>query len=287
MESKVFEHIQPNISNPDYWDGGLSKVNINGPLENYIVECLKNHDCSFIISRNDGIVKQENYDNLWNSLTRQKRIVGALCTRNISGDNILLLPLDDDTFNVGLRNVINHIPNIPWEQRLPKAFWRGGSSGGYPSIRTQTTELLHNYENADVKLTVWGNWQDGKPIPPEHFGDRCGLEKHFFHKYILILDGNVIASNHQWVFGSGAVPILVTHPLNKFWFKKYLRPMVNYVPVNYDLSDLKEKIEWLINNDNEAKQIMMEAMSLADIVFSSDFQKQHIKHELDKILENE
>ena len=63
--------------------------------------------------------------------------------------------------------------------------------------------------------------------------------------------------------------------------------MVNYVPVNYDLSDLKEKIEWLINNDNEAKQIMMEAMSLADIVFSSDFQKQHIKHELDKILENE
>ena len=61
---------------------------------------------------------------------------------------------------------------------------------------------------------------------------------------------------------------------------EHLKPMVNYVPIKYDLSDLKEKIEWLIANDDAAQKIMLEAMELAKTVFSSEFQKQYLRESI-------
>jgi hypothetical protein len=110
------------------------------------------------------------------------------------------------------------------------------------------------------------------------------IEQHFAYKYILIVDGNVIASSHQWVFGSGSVPIMVTHPGNGYWFQKYLEPMKNYVPVSYDLSDLDEKIEWLVAHDVEAREIADNALRLARTVLSSEFQKKYIDDEVQRIV---
>ena len=68
----------------------------------------------------------------------------------------------------------------------------------------------------------------------------------------MIIDGNVIASNHMWGFACGCVPFIISNA--KCWFTEFLIPHVNYIPIQYDLSDLKEKIEWVINNDSEAEK---------------------------------
>lgn len=272
----------------DFWNGPYSIMNTNGSISKYILNVLNdiNKDISFIISRNDGILSDYGYNDILNKLNKNSlQIVGTLCTRYINYPNILYIPLDDETFTNGLTHILNDIPNIEWENKISKVFWRGGSSGGYPSQRTKTVELLYNYSNADVKLIYW-EWNLGMSIPNEYFGDRCNLETHFKHKYILIIDGNCIASNHQWVFGSGSVPIMITHSENNWWFKKYLVPMENYVPVNYDLSDLQEKIDWLIENDDEAKKIMMNAMELSKTLFSHQGQSNYIKEEIYNLINN-
>jgi len=115
---------------------------------------------------------------------------------------------------------------------------------------------------------------------PEYFAPRCDLGEHFRYKYILIVDGNCIASNHQWVFGSGSVPVMVTHPDNDYWFKRYLIPMVNYVPIKYDLSDLAERIDWLVANDVQAHEIANNARRLASTIFTPEFQRSYIDLEL-------
>jgi hypothetical protein len=123
------------------------------------------------------------------------------------------------------------------------------------------------------------------PIIPEHYGPKCGLDEHFRYKYILIVDGTHIASNHMWVFGSGAVPIMITHPDNDYWFRRFIVPMVHYVPIEYhDLSDLEEKIKWLQEHDFEAKNIMNNAMHLAETVFSPEFQQQYLRDEMHRIV---
>lgn len=39
------------------------------------------------------------------------------------------------------------------------------------------------------------------------------------------------------------------------WFSERLEPWVDYIPVNYDLSDLKEKIEWAHTHQALAESI--------------------------------
>ena len=114
------------------------------------------------------------------------------------------------------------------------------------------------------------------------FSDRCPLEEHMQFKYTLIIDGALIASSHQWMFASGCVPLMVSYPNNDYWFKRYLKPGVHYVPVNYDLSDLEDKLAWLVANDDAAKEIADNAMNFARTILSAEFQQQHLRSEIER-----
>jgi hypothetical protein len=258
-----------------YWDGALSKCRRGGPIETFAKQTFP----GISILQSDGLGA------LGSANTPEHEYpdapyVGALCSR-IQRENLVLLPLDDDAFE---RGVLADAQLPSWWSRRPTLFWRGGASGyETPSIREMVVRHLHGNPYADVKLTHWGGWENGKGISEEHFSYRCSLEHHFQYKYIPIIDGNCIASNHQWVFGSGAVPLMITHPDNDYWFKEYLIPMVNYVPIQYDLTDLDERLEWLVSHDAEARQIAMAAKHLADTVFSPEFQREHLTSRLHSI----
>jgi hypothetical protein len=77
---------------------------------------------------------------------------------------------------------------------------------------------------------------------------------------------------------------MITHPKNDYWFKRYLKPMVNYVPISYDLTDLHEKIDWLQCHPEEANSIAEEALRFSQRVFSPEFQRYHIETEIVRML---
>jgi hypothetical protein len=284
-----------------YWGNGHSTVLVGGIIEQFLVTELEKieKNISFVIVTADGVLSNDGFEestkwcispishieNVFLSHLKSETIhvICMLCTRFIDPVPYILLPLDDKTFSEGLLPTLSDITRPAWEDKKAIAVWRGSVTAGYPSIRTKTTELLWNYEKTDLKLIRYAGWDENKPIPEEHFGERYSLEKQFEYKYIFIIDGACIASNHQWVFGSGSVPLMITHPDNNYWFKQHLKPMVNYVPINYDLSDVKEKIDWLINNDEQAKSIMLEAMKLAHTVFSHEGQVEYLRNEIGRI----
>ena len=284
-----------------YWAGLLSACYPSGSIEKFIENTIKSnqYNVSAIFSQSDGFFGDEEIAEMmkttkhsrivvknsaqYNELLSAKKvgtnpIVCALATRGFDRQLILRVPLDDQTFENGLQFF-----NLPeWNDRKSIVFWRGNTGGyEYPSKRTQVVELLMNVPNTDVKLALLGDLSE---VPKEFIAPRCDLSEHFKYKYILIIDGTCIASNHQWVFGSGAVPIMITHPKNKYWFQKYLKPMVNYVPINYNLSNLKEQIEWLVNNDQEAENIAVNAKNLASVIFNPKFQRHYIETELARIV---
>jgi hypothetical protein len=299
--------VPPNV--PLYWRGGYSECNVGSVLEQYTTQSVRRYQAlSAVFTQSDGLIGQEEFDRFASELghtntgntpagTEYARLEAAarkdtrplicmLCTRQFNRPNLLLLPLDDDTFNRGLRAVLDPIPRPAWEDRKPIAFWRGGSSGcDRPMLRHRVLDVLHGHPSADVGFTPGGWPANDALIPAEYFkSSRADLAEHLRHKYILIVDGNCIASAHQWVFGSGSVPIIVSHPDNEFWFKPYLKPMVNYVPITYDLSDLAEKVEWLVAHDEEAKAIAAAAQRLADTIFTPEFQKAYIDFAIDRIV---
>lgn len=272
-----------------YWSGLYSECKLDGEIEACIASCIERiaMPVSVIFTQCDGFVGgvtqsalpgDRDYNQLETCKTRGTYpIVAALCSRRMDRHNILHIPLDDTTFRLGLRAVLESIVKPVWEERKDTVFWRGGASGlDRPSIRTSVTAGLLDHPHTDVRLTKWQGWEESQGISETFFAERADLNEHCKHKYIMIIDGNCIASSHQWVFGSGAVPIMITHPDNEYWFRRHLTPMVNYVPIRYDLSDLKEQIDWLVANDDKAKEIARNAMLLSDTIFAPEYQMSYI-----------
>jgi len=287
--------IYGNIDNDVLWAGFFSIANKNGSIMNFIYECLKDSSKTmFVCLKKDGNITHHDvtiYKRL-SKIREKKLIIGTLAQTFLEEDiNYIYLPLDDRIFMEGIDFIINESSTIPWSQRISVAYWRGACSGQdcydyfnstsryYNAVRYRVVKELYGYDRGDAKLT--NSWSQYKPIPNEYFGNQVYHPEFYKYKIFLIVDGNVIASNHMWGFASGAVPFLISNAT--CWFIPYIIPFVHYIPIKYDLSDLKEKIEWVINNDSEAEQIAKNAVEISRKIFSSEFQKNYIRDKLSEL----
>ena len=299
MPLEEFVFVRNTVMHAWVWAGEFSKCFSQGKIiqtAKQIIEGLPKR-ITLVVPMTDGLSTEPNpaivlrtREDFDNDAKNPNSIVGILCTRNFYNSRAFLMPLDDESFEIGVVETVAKRATLPmWEDRKPIAYWRGCMSGGYaPTPRTRVVREFHEHPCIDAKLTrihpalmtpaFQGDMTDENDT--RFYDNERSLAEHLQHKYIFIVDGNCIASSHQWVFASGSVPIMVTHPGNDWWFRKYLIPMVHYVPINYDLSDLKEKIEWLVANDDKAKEIATHAMEFARTVLSSEFQHGYLIKEI-------
>ena len=168
-----------------------------------------------------------------------------------------------------------------WIKKYPIAVWFGSTTGQdnlweNPSLlkntRYQIVKLSH--ENPDfIKAGFTDIVQYARKRYEKY--DKTILEKvskvvdleQIKYKYIVIADGNVSTYGYFWVLASGSVP-LKQESDHVQYFEKWLEPFVHYVPIKRDFSDLLEKIEWLRENDNKAKEIANNARNFAKDYFN-------------------
>ena len=302
----VFEDgiiIENSINDNLLWAGLFSVATCNGKIIEYVQSCLPKNTI-FVIPRSDGNINRINDNNFhdvnWDNqiqpyvdYAKEKGkvfILGTLCQIDEEKDiNYLYLPLDDNFFNYGINNYFNpdSFPLDHWDKRTTNLCWRGSCSGvrGSRSLRARFVEAIHKYDiNENVKLSNWWleKWHDGNTIPEYYFADRLHYTEFFNYKMFFIVDGACIASNHMYGFATGAIPFLLSNA--NCWFSHLILPYVHYIPVNYDLSNLIEQIEWVKNNDDKAKIIANNASQFAKIYFSSEYQKKYIKENIENIV---
>lgn len=138
-----------------------------------------------------------------------------------------------------------------WEEKIKLAFWRGRDS------RKERLELVklsrRNPELIDAALT---NFFFFKPND-ELYGPKV---KHvsffdfFKYKYQINIDGTVAAYRLPYLLAGDSVVFKHNSTYYEHFYKE-LKPWEHYIPYEQDLSDLKEKIQWAIDNDDKAKQI--------------------------------
>lgn len=195
-------------------------------------------------------------------------------SRGIDRTGVLHYPLDDETFAQGL---VFDTPLPAWETRKSVAIWRGGTSGvERPTVRQRVVAALRDHPHADVKF-VRGGWpQNDADLEDRDCGDRISFEDHTRYKYMFVLDGNGIASSAQWVFATGCVPIIVSHPDTHSWLSDVLTPWVHYVPIAYDLSDLSQTLQWLVDTEDAARQIADAALVAGRTILSPAAQQAYL-----------
>lgn len=96
-------------------------------------------------------------------------------------------------------------------------------------------------------------------LPPADKTKFLTPEQQAEYKYIVNIDGYVSAFRLSQELGLGSVILLVESDW-KMWYSDYLVPMIHYVPVKKNLSNLLDQIIWCQNNDSECKRIAQNAL---------------------------
>jgi hypothetical protein len=165
--------------------------------------------------------------------------------------------------------------HCPWEAKLPILFWRGYPTGfQYPyhtnrwrqAPRAFLCLLSHEYPE-QIQAGFYN-----RDLPIFQIANREGVElhkpwanheEHLRYKYQIAIDGHTCTyPGLQWRLLSNAL-LFLQETENEQWFYSALHPWVHYVPVQHDLSDLLERIEWARNHDAEARQIAEEGQKWA------------------------
>jgi hypothetical protein len=86
-----------------------------------------------------------------------------------------------------------------------------------------------------------------------------------------MLEGNDVSSGLKWALFSNSV-VMAQSPTKTSWaMEELLEPWKHYIPLADDLSDVEEKMQWVVDNDVEAQEIAQRGrLWISDLVFHPD-----------------
>ena len=167
---------------------------------------------------------------------------------------------------------------VPWHERASKAFWRGSTTGsrvGTPPGEGEPDDLrwlprLHLSKIAldseasgkfDIGISsivqmsedylVERIRQSGVMKPP------TPREEFFRYKAVIDIDGNANAWSGLFCSLLGASCVIKVASQRGFhqWYYKDLKPWLHYIPVEGDMSDLVDAVNWILQHDAHAVEI--------------------------------
>ena len=172
---------------------------------------------------------------------------------------------------------------IKWSDRKPTAVFRGASTGCGVTIDTNMRlkiayiSVMENLTGDKNPLLDAGisKWQlRPRKLNKEKYLqtidvpalNKLGINIASFltptqqagYKYLVNVDGHVSAFRLSLEMCMGCCILLVDSKY-KLWFRDMLKPMVHYVPIKSDLSDLMEQIKWCRENDKICEKIASNA----------------------------
>ena len=184
---------------------------------------------------------------------------------------------------------LNHVndADIAWESKLNMAVYRGALTGrnkaDYKSsdlnfcVQVPRCNLVYQHGNSslvDAMLVPYGKMKYPLSDPLDGvkmFGNPMSMEEMLKYKAIVMLEGNDVSSGLKWALFSNSV-VLTQAPTCTSWaMEELLVPWVHYIPINDDLSDVEEKVQWILDHDDEARAIARNGrLWIADLVYHPD-----------------
>jgi hypothetical protein len=162
--------------------------------------------------------------------------------------------------------------DTPWREKRNVAVFRGTMTGfvdGFDRNHDNHLEkclllprcrLVHAHANSslvDAKLTnTFGRLPDtieGVTLVSE----RLTKEEILQYKAIVILEGNDVSSGLKWALYSSSVVIMPRPTVTSWAMEELLEPWIHYIPCSKDLTDIEERMQWIIDNDLRARQLVV------------------------------
>ncbi|MES2121259.1 MAG: glycosyl transferase family 90 [Chlamydiota bacterium] len=265
----VHYHIRNNVLSANYFSGleNHSRAKVLMNELNDLLSVLHVPDVDFIVSLADGAIG-----------CHFKSPVFSFAKDRAERNEVILIP-DFEALSGNeklLRRIREGLANNSWNERLPKAIWRGAMTGAaditdesflqFPRARLVSSSIAHP-ELLDAKfntVTQCSTPEKVKEVYGHYFADTLKVIDHIPYKYQILLDGNTCAySRAFWQLFSQSV-IFKQDSSHIQWYYRALTPFVHYIPIRADLSDLSKKIEWAQTHDTECQKISRNAQRFAE-----------------------
>lgn len=83
-----------------------------------------------------------------------------------------------------------------------------------------------------------------------------------------------VGTGLKWALFSNSVVMMIPPKYTSWAMEELLVPWVHYIPLHEDLSDVEEKMRWVLDNDSSAEDIARQgSLWILDLVFHPDASK--------------
>jgi len=188
-----------------------------------------------------------------------------------------------------------------WEDKKSVLIWRGGVTGiesdknlsttypdGGPRLQVVNTYFNKNISDVDVAFQRGNPSVQRAPYKYRNVrifvrGDDTSMIDQLKYKYILMLEGNDVATGLKWQLTSNSVVFMARPTTVSFLMEDLLVPFVHYVPLKDDYSNLIDMVHWARRNDKKCQWISEQATLFMQQLWISEEAKREttaIKKEL-------
>ena len=174
-----------------------------------------------------------------------------------------------------------------WSDKvIDKAVFRGSSTGcgvtEETNARLRLMSMKHDKVDwLDVGFTAGKSHDKFDPvhgfalsrrIPKDELVARLPMAKQSEYKYLIHIDGNVLAYRLLFSLLTGSLLLRVKSPYQSFVDTTgLLKPGVHYLPIESDLSNLQETVEWCRKHDKESALMAKRGRELAEEILTPRF----------------
>ncbi len=138
---------------------------------------------------------------------------------------------------------------VRYQDKKDMVAWRGV---GFQPHRKKVIHAFYNHPQCNIGQT--------RPVEGEPWEKGfMSIEEQLQYKFLLCIEGNDVATNLKWAMSSNSL-VIMSKPKYETWFMEgKLEAGVHYVEVKDDYSDLPEKMDYYLANEQEALAIIENA----------------------------
>ena len=165
----------------------------------------------------------------------------------------------------------------PWSEKRGKAVFRGkltghamDTNGARLLLRGNMTEREycnaiercrfvlkhHNSSLVDARLTdVLGKPLNNSISGVALLGEKMTMQDLLEYKVLIMLEGNDVSSGLRWALRSNSLVMMPPPTFTTWVMEELLEPWVHYIPLDPSFNDTEEKMQWMLEHDEDAKRI--------------------------------
>ena len=151
---------------------------------------------------------------------------------------------------------------VPWEDKSDTAWWGGALTGDLwkrkeprPLTRREVVCYFRDHPSDRIRLDLTAVSPNVVPPAGVELKEEFTKKSAFSNKCLLLLPGNDIASGSSWFFAGNSVVLMPRPHLEHILFFE-IEPWKHYVPIERDPADILVKLDWVLNNQGEARKIV-------------------------------